>query len=117
MNTEQTQQQEAGLESCVRVSGLVVSHIASLQVPGVLLPHGPGVLQRRPAAPQAAAVGDEGGDQDVEGAGGRDPGARQIQRQPAGDDRHRLGQRSASGRTGEVVYVLFFFFNRALCFN
>ena len=63
----------------------------SLQVPGVLLPCGPGVLLCRPAASQAGADGDEGSDPDVEGAGGGHPGTQQIQRQSAGDDCHRVG--------------------------
>lgn len=63
----------------------------SLQVPGVLLPHGPGVLLCRPAASQTGAVRNEGGDQDVEGARRGHPGSRQIQGQSAGDDSHRVG--------------------------
>lgn len=63
----------------------------SPQVSGVLLPQGPGVLLCCTAASQAGAVRDEGGDQDVEGPRGRHPGPQQIQRQPAGHDRYRLG--------------------------
>lgn len=69
----------------------------SLQVPCVLLPQGPGVLLRRPAASQAGAVGNEGSHQDVEGAGRGHAGTQQIQGQPAGDDSHWLGQRSVAG--------------------
>ena len=65
-----------------------------VQVPRVLLSQGPGVLLQCPAASQAGAVGDEGSDQDVEGAGRRHPGPRQIQGQPSRHDCHRLGQRS-----------------------
>lgn len=74
-----------------------MGHIMSLQVPGVLLPHGPGVLLCCPAAPQTAAVRNEGSHQDVEGARGGRPGTRQIQRRSAGYDSHRVGQRSVAG--------------------
>lgn len=63
----------------------------SAQVPGVLLPHGPGVLLCCTAAPPVGAVRNEGGDQDVEGARGGHPGPQQIQGQPAGHDCYRLG--------------------------
>lgn len=69
----------------------------SLQVPRVLLPHGPGVLLWCAAAPQAGAVRNEGSHQDVEGAGRGHPGTQQIQGQSAGHDSHWVGQRSVAG--------------------
>lgn len=74
-----------------------LSHIMFLQVPGVLLPHGPGVLLCCPAASQAGAVRNEGSHQDVEGARRGRPGTRQIQRRSAGYDSHWVGQRSVAG--------------------
>lgn len=69
----------------------------SLQVPDLLLPQGRGVQQCSPAAPQAGAVGDEGGDPDMEGAGRGHSGAPKVQGQSAGHDSHRVGQRSGRG--------------------
>ncbi len=81
-------QQVAEMLVCVRY---LFEPYVSLQVPSVLLPHGPSVLLCCPAASQAGAVRNEGSDQDVEGARRGHPGTQQIQRQSAGYDRHRVG--------------------------
>lgn len=83
--------QVAEICMCVCVCALFFEPYVSLQVPGVLLPHGPGVLLCCPAASQAGAVRNEGSDQDVEGARRGHPGTRQIQGQSAGYDHHRVG--------------------------
>lgn len=77
-------------EISVRVPYLFEPYV-SLQVPSVLLPHGPGVLLCRPAASPAGAVRNEGSDQDVEGARRGHPGTQQIQGQSAGDDCYWVG--------------------------
>lgn len=79
----------------------------SLQVPGVLLPEGPGVLPGLLHAAQAGAVGDEGSHPDIQGSGGSQPGAQEIQGRADGDDRRRLGQRSVLG--GESCENLAYF--------
>lgn len=66
----------------------------SPQVPGILLPHGHGVLLCCNTAFQTGAVRDEGSDPDMEGAGRGLSGSQQIQGQPAGHDHHWLDQRS-----------------------
>ena len=78
----------------------------SLQVPCVLLPHGRGVLLHSPAAPQAGAVRNEGSDQDVEGPWRGYSGSQKIQRQSAGYDCHRVGERSVCDHVSQELCLV-----------
>lgn len=77
---------------CVCVCTLYLSHMCLYRYLVFYCPMDrSGVQLCCPAASQAGAVGDEGSDQDVEGARGGRPGTRQIQRQSAGHDCHWVG--------------------------